>query len=75
MRGTYPSEFEGEEWHRPVHGPPTHNDRAGRPGDPRTEGALFALARLLAEIAVGAEERSGEAASAGVSTTDAGGSR
>ena len=75
MRGTDPSGFEGEERHRPVHGPPTHDDQAGRPGDLRTEGALLALAHLLAEIAGGAEARSGEAASAGVSTIDTGGLR
>jgi len=74
MRGTDPSKFKGEERHRPVHGSPTRDDRAVQPGDPRTEGALLALARLLAEIAVGAEARSGVAASADVPTTDVGGS-
>ena len=33
------------------------DERTAGGGDPRAEGALFALARLLAEIAVGAEVR------------------
>ncbi len=72
MRGTNPSGIEDEKRHQPVHCSSMRDEREGESGVPRTDVGLLALARLLAEIAVGAEARTREAAVAEESTKSVG---
>jgi len=73
MWGTNKSGFGSEKRHRHLHSSPLHDEQVKGSPVLRTDGALLALARLLAEIAVGTESRPGQAVSAEPSTTSDGG--